>query len=122
MTTGTTPAGSLDDIRYLAVGYVNGFCEAGFDLRMYRTNELDEDGVVGVFIPADSHSPPTQVIAATAQVSSGSTDQVRFEVTHIDVPQGSYRPLRIAGRVTVHDGAWNLDFTIDAMTEPHTCL
>lgn len=122
-TTGTTPAGSLDDVRYLGVAYVNGDCGDSYLLDLYRTSQSsDYEAVVQIQIrfPFTEVSPGT-IAASAIDFSCATSEQVRFEVTHIDPPQAP-EPLRIAGRVTVNDGAWNLDFTLDATTQIATCI
>jgi hypothetical protein len=107
-TTGTTPAGPLDDVRFIRVGFLAGFCQAGYYATLYRTNELHDEAVVVVFIPMDETmtEPPTGTMAAEAWLGSDytqRTDQVSFEVVQVDLP--SVEPFQIAGRVTASTSA-----------------
>lgn len=117
-TTGTTPAGSLDDVRYLGVGYLDGDCGNNYLLNL-AADDYEVVLQIQISFPFTEVTPGT--IAASAIDESCATNQVRFEVEHIDPPQAA-QPLRIAGRVMVNDGAWNLDFTLDATTGISTCI
>jgi hypothetical protein len=122
-TTGTTPDGSLDDVRYLRVSYMTGFCQPGYYFDLFATAGSDPVVVVQIPHPFMELSPTT--VAAIAWLPSDfyskRTDQARFEVVQLDTPAPS-QPLRVAGRVTVNDGAWNFDFTVDATTEQFNCI
>jgi hypothetical protein len=123
-TTGTTPLGSLDDIRFIEVGFLDGFCPSGYYVDLYRTNAPAEGPAVMflVPVPAELMQPPTGTIAARAWLPSGtpSTDQVSFEIVHVDIRPTE--PLRIAGRMRASTGGWNIDFSIDATTRPLICI
>jgi hypothetical protein len=127
-TTGTTPAGSLDDIRYLGISFLGGDCLPAYNLVLYRSIESGSntypDAVVFVAIPFPFTELSPGTVAAHAWLYSDydgtCTDEVRFEVVHLDPPQDG--PMRIAGRVVANDGAWNLDFSIDATAVPINCI
>ena len=119
-----TPLGSLDDVRYMTVGYFDGFCEPGYTVRLYRTNELYELPVATFYIgiPRTQTTPPTGTITATAwprDAHSLVTD-VSFAIVQLDIPPTA--PLRIAGRMTTTSAGWTVDFTMDAMTTAASCL
>lgn len=123
-TTGTTPAGSLDDVRFMGVDFLDGFCPPGYTVRLYRTNQPSQVPVVRfeIPIPVEATEPPTGTVVATAWLYnvSQTSSQVAFEIVHVDIPPTE--PLRIAGRITASSGGWNLDISIDANTERLTCI
>ena len=126
-TTGTTPAGSLDDVQFMSIRFVGGHCPGVYDLDLHRTN-VDGDKAVArfsVMTPWDPTEPPTGTIAASGCVQNAKSEQGSFEIVHLDAPgPDATEPhvLRIAGRVTINMGGWNVDFTVDAMTTHYVCL
>jgi hypothetical protein len=122
---GTTPAGSLDEVRFIDIAFLTAFCQPGYYVDLYRTKEYFEEAVVTVHIPIEPRltEPPTGSIMATAwpgEDYTQSTDAVSFAIVQLDIPPTD--PMRVAGRVTVATGAWNMDFTIDALTTPISCF
>jgi hypothetical protein len=98
---------------------------------LYRTNLTSEFSpvvLVSILVPPGQTEPPTGTIAAKVQLfdSDALADPASFEVGHFDLlppASGGYHdPLRIAGRVTANTGAWNLDFTFDALAPFVNCL
>jgi hypothetical protein len=127
MTTGTTPAGSLDDVRFIEYQFVGGHCPGVYYVTLYRTDAPGElpSVLFTIPIPPNAMQPPTGTIMASAQVGDDRTDQVRFEIVQLDLPpadDAQSATLRIAGRITISMGAWNIDFTVDATTPSRICL
>jgi hypothetical protein len=125
-TTGTTPAGSLDDVQFIRISFMGGSCPGTYSLELYRTT-ADSIPVVrfDVTLPPNATQPPTGTIAASACTLSGGTDGVNFEIVQLDIPPiNPQQPtmLRIAGRMTINSGPWNVDFTVDATTPNAICL
>jgi hypothetical protein len=122
-TTGTTPAGSLDEVRFIAINYLGGFCN-GYGVNLYRTNEAVEDAIVEFHIStSELTEPPIGTIGASARTGSvplHRTDDVTFEVVHLDLPPST--PLRLAGRMYASTGAWLIDFTIHGQADLASCL
>ena len=126
-TTGTTPAGSLDDIRFMSVEYIGGDCPGTYYLKLYRTDALEEQAVVTftVTIPPRATEPPTGTITASAQAGTSTTDEVSFEIVQLDAPPADdtqTMTVRIAGRITINTPAWNVDFSVDVTTPNKICL
>jgi hypothetical protein len=120
--TGTTPAGSLDEVRFMGVAFFGGFCPPSYIVKLYRTNRPLQVPVVGFEIPidVDATEPPTGTLDAKASVDPQTSTQVAFEIVHVDIPPTN--PLRIAGRFIASSGAWDFDISIDAHTEPLICI
>src|SRR5262245_53398074 len=121
-TSGSTPAGSLENVRFIGIRYLDGFCLPGYYIGLYATNDAYRDAVVTVFVPTELGAP-TGTVAASAWLGSDSqqsTNQVTFEVIRADVPPPEV--VHIAGRFVASDGAWQLAFSIDAQTERDTCI
>lgn len=126
-TTGTTPAGSLDDIRFMSVEYIGGNCPGTYYLKLYRTDALEEQAVVTftVTIPPNATQPPTGTIMASAQAGAATTDEASFEIVQLDAPPPDDTQtvtVRIAGRITIDTPGWNVDFSVDVTTPNKICL
>jgi hypothetical protein len=126
-TTGTTPAGSLDDVQFIAIDFVDGGCPGTYHLLLYRTDHPSEVPVVrfDVTLPASATPPLTGTIMARAFAGTASTDQVRFEIVQLDIPPADETQpvtLRIAGRMALDLPPWSIDFTVDMLTSRYICL
>ncbi len=126
-TTGTTPAGSLDDVRFMSVEYVGGHCPGTYYLKLYRT-DAPEDGPVatfGVTIALDAPRPVTGTVAASGWAAAMMTDEGTFEIVQLDAPLADdlqTTMVRIAGRMSINTAGWNVDFEVDATMRNKICL
>lgn len=126
-TTGMSPAGSLDEVRYIGATFLDGFCSRSILVSLHRTNLVPVNAMVWFLIdmPQDwSAPPPTGTIDARAQIPF-STDpaleaQGRFEIVHVDLPPTE--PLRAAGRLRVEAEWWQVDFSFDLQASHHVCI
>lgn len=125
-TTGTTPGGSLDDVRYMSVEYIGGNCPGTYFLRLYRTNAIEESELVTFWITIPLNAePPTGTITGNARAGTATTKAVSFEIVHLDAPPSDIvdpPTVRIAGRLTVDTSGWSVDFNVDATTTTKVCL
>lgn len=82
-TTGTTPAGSLDDVQFMSVRFIGGNCPGTYYLKLYRTDDPGDSELVtfDVTLPPNTTEPPTGTIMAEAQAGGVTTDEVTFEIT-----------------------------------------
>lgn len=128
-TTGSTPAGSLDDVHFMSVEYVGGHCPGTYYLKLYRTDAPEDQPVVtfDVTIPWTAARPVTGTLMANAYAGATTTDAVRFEIVQLDSPHPDDEgpqpaTVRIAGRFTINAPGWNVDFNVDATTLHKICL
>ena len=124
-TTGTTPAGSLDDVRFIEIDFLSAFCLPGYYVGLYTTNDLYAEAAATFYIPITSEvtQPPIGTIAASAWPGDDydqRTEDVSFAIVQLDIPPTS--PLRIAGRMTIGTDGWNVDFMIDAQVTAGSCF
>ncbi|NVB79017.1 MAG: hypothetical protein HOV81_11515 [Kofleriaceae bacterium] len=125
--TGTTPAGSLDEARFMSVDYVGGHCPGTYYVRLYRTDAPEDQGFVMfiVSIPRNATQPPTGTIGASAWAGAAKTDDASFEIVQLDAPgpdDTQTLTVRIAGRLTINTPGWNVDLDVDATTPANVCL
>lgn len=128
-TTGTTPGGSLDDVRFMSLEFIGGYCPGSYYLRLYRTDAPEDQPVVtfDVTIPWTAARPVTGTLMANAYAGATTTDAVRFEIVQLDSPHPDDEgpqpaTVRIAGRFTINAPGWNVDFNVDATTLHKICL
>lgn len=126
-TTGTTPIGTLDFVRFIGASYLDGFCPPGFYVDLQNTNEVYADRPnLTAWIPIAPPMVPTGRISTTLYLRMGidnvvETDQAFFDVEHVDLPSGTAMQ-RVSGRVTAASDGWNVDFAIDLLTTQTTCI
>jgi hypothetical protein len=125
--TGTTPAGSLDEVRFMSLAFIGGHCPGTYYLELYRT-DAPEDHAVAMFSvsnPPNATQPQSGTITASAWAVGATTDQGSFDIVHLDAPgpdDTGPAMVRIAGRFMVNAPGWNVDFSVDALAPAYVCL